>query len=203
MADLSEVDLRPTSYDAVWTDLSLPHPGPRPPKRTDRQIPTALWIPVRTRVRRGTRRASANPARSDPSGVLANPAALPSPGGPAQHAGTARGRAPGAASAPGDSAPIASADVVRTLRRRFDFVQSRALGGTILRVLLHGIAPNFRSGGRIAGLVLGMLFEIEDTLIDSGELGSDFALIIAQAKGSASCVACAPQDGLGAVCKPT
>jgi len=68
------------------------------------------------------------------------------------------------------------------LRDHFRLLQCRALGGTILQFVLRDIAGNFRSEDRTAASVLEMLFAIEDALVDSGELPSDFALIVGKAK---------------------
>ena len=72
--------------------------------------------------------------------------------------------------------------IVPILRDHFRLLQCRALGGTILQFVLRDIAGNFRSEDRTAASVLEMLFAIEDALVDSGELPSDFALIVGKAK---------------------
>lgn len=186
VADLSVVELPQHSYDAVWSDGSLCRtrdvehltgqiarslkPGGLlfaneyvGPSRyalpaSQREAIQAAFSLIPRRYRRRADRAAADAPRE---------VELPGPGGD-----------------PSDAAPSSSGDVLRTLRRQFELVESRALGGTILQFLLEGIAPNFKTDGRIAGQVLDMLFAIEDTLIDSGELGSDFALVVARPKSS-------------------
>ncbi|MCB0186872.1 MAG: hypothetical protein KDE31_21545, partial [Caldilineaceae bacterium] len=78
------------------------------------------------------------------------------------------------------SEAIRSADIMPVLGRYFDIVEFRPMGGSILQFLLADIAGNFRSeeGQRL----LEMLFVIEDTLMATGDLGSDFAYIVATPK---------------------
>lgn len=75
------------------------------------------------------------------------------------------------------SEAIRSADILPLLRRNFEIVELKPLGGTILQFLLADIAGNFqdKTGERL----LDMLFTIEDTLLDCGDLDSDFAYIVA------------------------
>jgi len=78
------------------------------------------------------------------------------------------------------SEAIRSADIIPVLTRYFDIVELRPMGGSILQFLLADIAGNFRSeeGQRL----LEMLFAIEDTLMATGDLGSDFVYIVARPK---------------------
>ena len=73
-------------------------------------------------------------------------------------------------------------NILEVLRDHFQLLQCRALGGTILQFVLREIAGNFRSGEPSATAVLDMLFAIEDALVDSGELPSDFVMIVGSAK---------------------
>lgn len=81
-----------------------------------------------------------------------------------------------------NGARIISHDVVGALRERFEFIESRPLGGTLLQYVLKDIAGNFCTDDAGADAVLEMLFAIEDALIDSGELESDFMLIVGKPK---------------------
>ena len=81
-----------------------------------------------------------------------------------------------------EGAVAVSARIVRTLREHFELANCRPLGGTILQYVLKDIAGNFRADDPAAAVVLEMLFAIEDALIDSGELESDFTLIVATPK---------------------
>jgi SAM-dependent methyltransferase len=73
-----------------------------------------------------------------------------------------------------------SSQLLPSLRRHFEIIEVKPLGGTILQFLLAGIAGNFSSddGER----VLRMLFNIEDTLMEVGDLESDFLFIVAKPK---------------------
>ncbi len=75
------------------------------------------------------------------------------------------------------SEAVRSADILPLLRRCFEIVEYKPLGGTILQFLLADIAGNFQDeSGR---QLLQMLFVIEDILMDTGDLGSDFVYIVA------------------------
>ncbi len=78
------------------------------------------------------------------------------------------------------SEAIRSAEIVPVLGCYFDIIEYRPMGGSILQFLLADIAGNFRDeeGQRL----LEMLFVIEDTLMATGELESDFAYIVARPK---------------------
>jgi len=90
------------------------------------------------------------------------------------------------------SEAVRSADIMPTLREYFEIMEYRPLGGTILQFLLADIAGNFETeeGRRL----LQMLFAIEDTLMQTGDLSSDFAYIVAQPKvGQASTLSVEPR----------
>lgn len=76
------------------------------------------------------------------------------------------------------SEAVRSAEIVPVLRRYFDIIEYKPLGGTILQFLLAGIAGNFRHD-EAGQQLLAMLFHIEDTLMAAGALDSDFAYIVA------------------------
>jgi ubiquinone/menaquinone biosynthesis C-methylase UbiE len=75
------------------------------------------------------------------------------------------------------SEAVRSAEIVPLLRRYFEIVDFRPLGGSILQFLLADIAGNFED--EVGDHFLQMLFAIEDTLMLVGELDSDFAYIVA------------------------
>jgi len=83
------------------------------------------------------------------------------------------------------SEAVRSAEIIPLLRRYFHIVEFKPQGGTILQFLLADIAGNFAD--EIGGRLLEMLFTIEDTLMETGRLQSDFAYIVA-----------APREGNGA-----
>jgi SAM-dependent methyltransferase len=78
------------------------------------------------------------------------------------------------------SEAIRSQDIVPIITSMFDVVAMNACGGTMLQFLLSGIAGNFREEAPSSMLVLDMLFRIEDALIDTGTIGSDFVVIAAR-----------------------
>jgi SAM-dependent methyltransferase len=75
------------------------------------------------------------------------------------------------------SEAVRSADIVPILQRSFEILEYKPLGGSILQFLLADIAGNFETdeGQRL----LQMLFDIEDGLMATGDLSSDFAYIVA------------------------
>jgi hypothetical protein len=68
------------------------------------------------------------------------------------------------------------------LQQYFEIVEYNEMGGTILQFLLSGIAGNFRSDSPNSMKLLRMLFTIEDTLIEIGDIQSDFACVAAKPK---------------------
>lgn len=78
------------------------------------------------------------------------------------------------------SEAIRSEDIIRTLSQNFDIVEKKDLGGNILQFLLTDIAGNFVDGSEESLALQTMLFTIEDTLLSTGELASDFAYIVAR-----------------------
>ena len=78
------------------------------------------------------------------------------------------------------SEAVRSAEIASQLRERFRICYERKAGGSILQFLLSGIAGNFSSDDPASMRLLEMLFDIEDSLIEVGELDSDFMLFVAQ-----------------------
>jgi SAM-dependent methyltransferase len=184
VADLATVVLPHDAYDAVWSNMTLGYVGDlehlsaqiarslKPggflfaneyvgPSRYDlsrrqREAIRAAFTLIPARYRHRFGRANLE--------SLTEPA-LPTPGSEAEAA-----------------APRWSSLVVPALSEHFDIEQYRALGGTLLQFVLEGIAGNFRTEDRASIAALEMLFKIEDVLVETGELGSDFALIVARPK---------------------
>jgi SAM-dependent methyltransferase len=75
------------------------------------------------------------------------------------------------------SEAVRSCEIVPLLRRHFQVIEFKPLGGSILQFLLQDIAGNFRD--EVGERLLGMLFAIEDALMASGDLASDFVYIVA------------------------
>ena len=80
------------------------------------------------------------------------------------------------------SESVRSEEIMMLLEDYFDIVEYNVTGGTILQFLLLGIAGNFRTDDPESIRVLDMLFAIEDTLIDIGDIQSDFACVAATPK---------------------
>jgi 2-polyprenyl-3-methyl-5-hydroxy-6-metoxy-1,4-benzoquinol methylase len=80
------------------------------------------------------------------------------------------------------SEAVRSAEIMEILQQYFDIVEYNEMGGTILQFLLSGIAGNFQSADLNSMQALNMLFTIEDTLIEIGDIQSDFACIAAKLK---------------------
>ncbi|HUF17394.1 MAG TPA: class I SAM-dependent methyltransferase [Thermoanaerobaculia bacterium] len=73
---------------------------------------------------------------------------------------------------------IRSADIVPLFEQFFEIVEIRRLGGTIQHLLYNGIMHNFRPEVPGAAEIIQGICQIEDGLIDSGLLPSDFMLLI-------------------------
>ena len=79
---------------------------------------------------------------------------------------------------------IRSAEIVPLFSKYFDVVATRNLGGTLQHLLYNGIIHNFAAGDAEALGYLNAICGIEDQLIDSGLLPSDFQLLIGRAPQS-------------------
>jgi SAM-dependent methyltransferase len=77
---------------------------------------------------------------------------------------------------------IRSAEILPLFRKYFEVVQLRNLGGTIQHLLYNGIIHNFQPNDDEALRCLQAIWEVEDTLIDSRLLPSDFMLLIGRRK---------------------
>ena len=82
------------------------------------------------------------------------------------------------------SEAVRSAEIVSVVQSHFDIVERKDYGGTILHLLLSGIAKNFTSINNLDQEFLDIVFRLEDALIACGDLTSDFAVIIAKKKGT-------------------
>lgn len=84
------------------------------------------------------------------------------------------------------SEAIRSAEIVPLLKDYFEVIEFRGYGGSLLHLVLEGIAGNFLPGDPVATEWIERLSEIEDQLILNGKLGHDFAVIIARKPVEAS-----------------
>ena len=76
---------------------------------------------------------------------------------------------------------IRSADIVTELERQFEIVERRDFGGTLLHLVLDNIAGNL-SDSNEGKTLLRNLFAEEQRLLASGEISSDFTLLVARKK---------------------
>lgn len=77
------------------------------------------------------------------------------------------------------SEAIHSEEIVDALKRHFQIKEFNFAGGTLMQFMLDGIAGNFRETDAESMKVLELIFNIEDTLVESGDLLPHFAMIIA------------------------
>jgi len=78
------------------------------------------------------------------------------------------------------SEAVRSADIVKVLPEFFEIVEFKNLGGALLQLLLEGITGNFDYDNPEDMKYLKLFFEIEDLMMDLGEIPSDFAIIFAR-----------------------
>ena len=74
---------------------------------------------------------------------------------------------------------IRSADIITELEKQFEIVERRDFGGTLLHLVLDNIAGNL-SDSNEGKKMLRNLFAEEQRLIASGEIDSDFTLLVAR-----------------------
>ena len=73
---------------------------------------------------------------------------------------------------------IRSGEIPRLLRDRFATVVERRVGGTLQHVLYNGIMQNFTDDDAEACACVERTWQLEDALVDSGLLPSDFLVTI-------------------------
>jgi SAM-dependent methyltransferase len=78
------------------------------------------------------------------------------------------------------SEAIRSAEIVPLLKEYFEVIEFRGYGGSLLHLVMSGIARNFVPGDPVATQWVERLCAIEDQLILEGTLAHDFAVIIAR-----------------------
>jgi hypothetical protein len=76
---------------------------------------------------------------------------------------------------------IRSADIITELEKQFEIVERRDFGGTLLHLVLDNIAGKV-SGSDEGKTILRNLFVQEQRLLSSGEISSDFTLLLARKK---------------------
>lgn len=80
------------------------------------------------------------------------------------------------------SESIESSKIMPLLRQMFDILELKEYGGTVLHLVFSGIAHNFLSTDRWTQTYLNLCFDIEDCLLESGEVRSDFAVVVCKKK---------------------
>lgn len=78
------------------------------------------------------------------------------------------------------SEAIRSEEILSVASRYFDLLEVRPYGGTILHLLLHEIAGNFSPSVPGGPEILDAIAELEWSLVTSGDLPSDFAIVVAR-----------------------
>jgi|TARA_B100000315_G_C14488429_1_gene546350 ubiquinone/menaquinone biosynthesis C-methylase UbiE len=78
------------------------------------------------------------------------------------------------------SEAIHSEEIVDALKRHFKIEEFNYTGGTLMQFMLLDIAGNFRESDAESMQILQLIFDIEDTLVASGDLLPHFAMIIAR-----------------------
>jgi len=78
------------------------------------------------------------------------------------------------------SESVRSDEILPLVAERFDILERRDLGGTLLHLVLEGIARRFDPASAADVRWLNLLFEAEDALLAAGEITSDFAVVVAR-----------------------
>jgi SAM-dependent methyltransferase len=76
------------------------------------------------------------------------------------------------------SEAIDSANIIPRLKEKFEIVEFRPFGGTIMHLLLSDIAQNFLPEDQYGKELLKICFDIEDKLIEMSEISSDFVVAV-------------------------
>lgn len=176
--------LAPERYDAVWFESALHHI--KPLERVCEQVARTLkadgFLFLNEYV--GPSAFAFSPRQKEL--IRAAFALIPArfrrsfqPGGP-EYLTAAPIPTPAEVRAEDPTESVRSADILAVLPDYFDIVSRRETGGTLLQFLLHGIAGNFHGSDPDSLRILRMLFEIEDALLETGEVRSDFMVIAAR-----------------------
>jgi GT2 family glycosyltransferase/SAM-dependent methyltransferase len=77
---------------------------------------------------------------------------------------------------------IRSADILPLFERYFDILEIKKLGGTVQHLVYNGIMHNFDPSDVESSKYIANIGDLEDRLIDTGTLTSDFVLVIGRNK---------------------
>lgn len=78
------------------------------------------------------------------------------------------------------SEAVEAAEILPAVRRIFDIVEERPYGGSVLQLSLTDISQNFLDDDQETEALLEWLFEAEDRLLATGEVGHDFTTVVAR-----------------------
>jgi hypothetical protein len=79
---------------------------------------------------------------------------------------------------------VRSDELLPMLYERFDVVDVRRMGGTLLQHLLHDVAQNYRFENPRERSIIDLLCAFEGALVDGGAIPSTFNLLAARKRGS-------------------
>jgi SAM-dependent methyltransferase len=82
------------------------------------------------------------------------------------------------------SEAVRAEELLPMLAARYDILDRRDLGGTVMQHLLYDIIGNFRFDDPLARSLLEMMLTFEGGLVDEGLIPSDFVLCAARKKGA-------------------
>lgn len=82
------------------------------------------------------------------------------------------------------SEAVRSSEILELASARFEILEVRPYGGTVLQLLLDDIAGNFAPSVPGGPELLDALCDLEWALVSSGDLPSDFAVVVARPRGS-------------------
>ncbi len=80
------------------------------------------------------------------------------------------------------SEAVRSADILRLLPDYFQILERKPVGGTILQLLLENIVGNFNPDHAPDMRLLHLIFDLKDFSLETGDINSDFAAVIALKK---------------------
>lgn len=75
-----------------------------------------------------------------------------------------------------------SSEILEVLPEYFRIIEARELGGALIQLVMEGITGNFDYDSPEDMKLLKLIFQLEDILMDMGELSSDFIFVIAGKK---------------------
>lgn len=76
------------------------------------------------------------------------------------------------------SEAVESSRILPALGEKFDVAERRDYGGGLLQFALSGIAHHFLGADEDARRLLQECFDLEDALLESGEVGSDYSAVV-------------------------